>query len=138
MKKLFVILSFLACFAISDKLTAQVYSLNTVDIDTLTNADTVLNTVTGRPYPFEYEVHINITSISGTALDTIYIEQAARGTTDWIVKDSHPVGTNTSTHTAIKSGFCMGGDLRIRSKSTGTQSTRVKTSTQIYKSIPQN
>ena len=133
MKKLFVILSFLACFAISDKLTAQVYSLNTVDIDTLTNADTVLNTVTGRPYPFYYEVHITATSLSGTMLDTVYVEQAARGTTDWIVLASQAIAATTGGDKFIKTGNCLGGDLRIRTKSTGTQSTRMKTSTQIYK-----
>lgn len=134
MKKLLFFICLIFSFvAIQTEVKAQVYSLNTVDIDTLTNADTVLNTVTGRPYPFYYEVHITATSLSGTLLDTVYIQQAARGTTDWITLASQALAATTGGNLFIKTGNCLGGNLRIYTKSTGTQSTRIKTSTQIYK-----
>jgi len=136
MKKLFLFL-FLACGAL--QMNAQSLYINTVDYDTLTNADTVLNIIPGRDYAMYYEVLIDVTAISGTTLDTIYIEQAAwkpQGAgfpTDWHVLASHPVSTASSTWQAIKSGNCGPGRLRIRSKSTGTQSTAIKTATQIWR-----
>ncbi len=130
MKK-FTLFLFLALFCV----LGQSQTLTTVDIDTLTNADTVLNNVNGRTYPLNYEVHYTVAGISGTILDTIYVQRAANGTTDWITDTATPISGLNTTWTGKLTGSCLGCTLRVKVKSTGTQSTRVKTSTIIYRQL---
>ena len=142
MKKLFLLFSFLAVFAFN--LAAQTgvgYDRTVVNnglyvdqhIDTMTNADTVINYVSRRDYANYYELIIHVQSLSGTALDTIYLEQASyvpssySTPTKWNVLETHAVSTANSTWIIKKTGNCGPGYLRVRTKSTGTQSTEVQT-----------
>ena len=142
MKKLFLLFSFLAVFAFN--LTAQTgvgYDRTVVNnglyvaqhLDTLTNADTVINYVARRDYANYYELIIHVQSLSGTALDTIYLEQASyvpssySTPTKWNVLETHAVSTANSTWIIKKTGNTGPGYLRVRTKSTGTQSTEVQT-----------
>lgn len=107
-------------------------------IDTLTNADTVTNTGIEKDHSVYYEVHILGASISGTILDTVYIEHAAyvKGsivTPDFTTIATHPISTTGTTWAAIKTGNVGPGTIRIRTKSTGTQSTRLITTLQTWR-----
>lgn len=142
MKKLFLLFSFLAVFAFN--MSAQVgvgYDRTVVNnglwvsqsIDTMTNTDTVINYVSRRDYANYYELIIHVSSLSGTALDTVYLEQASyvpssySTPSDWNILETHAVSTANSTWVIKKTGNTGPAYLRIRSKSTGTQSTVIRT-----------
>lgn len=130
MKNLFIVLMFVLGVQY-----AQSQTLTTIDIDTLTNADTVTNAINGRTYPFDYEIHYTVAGISGTILDTIYVQRAAHGTTDWITDSATPISALNTTWTGKVTGSCLGCKLQVKVKSTGTQSTRVKTSAILYRQL---
>lgn len=121
-------------------------------LDTLTNADTISYTFPGRANPFTCEVKMAWTSISGTCRDTVTIytqgEPAVRlnttntttGTTlqgaDYTQKYQFVIGA-TGLIGGVKDTtftFSLNGaaNLKFYHKSTGTQSTRVKTHAKIY------
>ena len=129
--KNFILPLFLLLFT----MTAQSQTLTTIDLDTMTNADTVLNEVNGRTYPLDYEFHYTASSLSGTLLDTILVQKAAHGTTDWITANTIAISALNTTWKGIATGSCLGCKFRIYSKSTGTQSTRIKTSMVIYRQL---
>ena len=113
----------------------QAQTLTTIDLDTMTNADTVLNEVNGRTYPLDYEFYYTASSLSGTLLDTILVQKAAHGTTDWITANTIAISALNTTWKGIATGSCLGCKFRIYSKSTGTQSTSIKTSMVIYRQL---
>lgn len=142
MKKLFLLFSFLAVFAFN--LTAQTgvgYDRTVVNnglyvdqhIDTMANTDTSINYLSRRDYANYYELDIYITAISGTTLDTVYLEHAQyvpssySTPSDWKIIETHPVSTANSTWNVSKTGNRGPGYFRVRSKATGTQSTVVRT-----------
>ena len=142
MKKLFLLFYFLAVFALDLKAqTGAGYDRTVVNnglyvsqsIDTLTNTDTVINYVARRDYANYYELIIHAAGLSGTMLDTIYLEQAAYvpssydTPTKWNVLETHAVSAANSTWIIKKTGNCGPAYLRIRTKSTGTQSTEIRT-----------
>lgn len=102
-------------------------------IDTLTNTDTVINYLARRDYANYYELVIQASSLSGTALDTIYLEEAKYVPSSystpsyWNILETHAVSTANSTWKIKKSGNTGPAYLRVRTKSTGTQSTEVRT-----------
>ena len=142
MKNSLFLFTFLVAFAMN--LTAQVGvgSDRTVvnnglwvsqSIDTMTNTDTVINYVARRDYANYYELIIHVSSLRGTALDTVYLEQARyvpssySTPSDWNILETHAVSTANSTWVIKKTGNTGPAYLRIRSKSTGTQSTVIRT-----------
>lgn len=93
-------------------------------IDTLTNADTVINTGLDLLYPYNYQIHVQADSLSGGTSATLYIEQRAYGRTNWMPITSVTIDGVQTRPVAI-TGSVLGGALRYRTVSSGTQSTKV-------------
>lgn len=95
--------------------------------DTLTNADTVIFTVGSFFGPVNYVVQVFADSLSGSTAGTATLQHSAEMSgNDW-VDLANPVTVNGVTTRDDITGAILGGRLRLRTISSGTQSTALRT-----------
>lgn len=92
--------------------------------DTLTNADT-LDIALGTFYgPIDYQIQLSADSLSGSTAGNVYLELDSDGDAAGYHRLETMVINGVSTRT-FETGEIIGGKLRLRTITTGTQSTRV-------------
>lgn len=102
----------------------EVYWRNlTAFSDTITNAETLTYSLGSFNRPIGIEVQIAADSVSGTLASTVTLEQSINGS-DWFVVDTETLSGTTVRLKAT--GDVLGGTLRVRSVSTGTQSALLR------------
>lgn len=102
--------------------------------DTLTNADTMTYNLGSYNRPVALEVVIAADSLSGSTAATATLEHSIDGT-HWFVVDTETINGVTSRLKAT--GDILGGTVRCRVISTGTQSTTLDMDAIIAESTPQ-
>lgn len=105
----------------------------TYDLDTITNAGTVTQSVvaTALSYPFSYQVNIVADSLSGATAATLYVDHQAYGRTNWVPVSSTTIDGGL-TYAPI-TGSVLGGKIRVRAVGSGTQSTKLATDCTVYR-----
>lgn len=105
----------------------------TYDLDTITNAGTVTQSVvaTALDYPFGYQVNIVADSLSGATAATLYIEHQAKGRTNWVPLSSTTIDGGLTYNPLT--GSVYGGKIRVRAVGSGTQSTKLATDCMVYR-----
>lgn len=102
----------------------EVYWRNlTAFSDTITDAETLTYSLGSFNRPIAVEVQIAADSLSGTLASTVTLEQSINGS-DWFVVDTETLSGVTVRLKAT--GDVLGGTLRVRSVSTGTQSALLR------------
>jgi len=108
-------------------------NLTAFTTDTLTNADTATYSLGTYNRPVSVEVQISADSLSGSTAATATLEQSIAGS-DWFIVDTETINGVTSRLKAT--GDLLGGTLRLRVISSGTQSTALRMDAIIADSAP--
>ncbi|MBK9258155.1 MAG: hypothetical protein IPM42_22170 [Saprospiraceae bacterium] len=93
-------------------------------LDTLTNADTVVNTCLDLTYPYNYHINVVADSLSGTTTGTFKVEHRLYGGNVWKTLSTVTIDGVQTTPAAI-TGNVPCGALRFTSITSGTQSLKV-------------
>lgn len=101
--------------------------------DTITNGETLTYSLGSFNRPVGVEVQIAADSLSGTLASTVTLEQSINGS-DWFVVDTETLSGVTVSLKAT--GDVLGGTLRVRSVSTGTQSALLRMDAIVTDSAP--
>jgi len=108
-------------------------NLTAFTTDTIANAETLTYSLGTFNRPVAVEVQIAADSLSGTMASTVTLEQSINGA-DWFVVDTETLSGTTVRLKAT--GDVLGGTLRVRSVSTGTQSTALRMDAIVTDSAP--
>lgn len=124
MKQFISIITFLCLFAVVS--SAQRFDVKALVNDTLTNADAATTTIDyflkGK-YVVQYQVHAD--SLSGSTAGTTVLQVAScESCTDW-ANYGDAITINGVTTDEVKTATIYGGKVRLRTTTTGTQSTEV-------------
>lgn len=92
--------------------------------ETMTNADTITVELGTFYSPIEYEIAYVADSLSGSTAGTQYLEWDADGDGANFVRRETMVINGVTTR-GVETGTIVGGTLRLRTITTGTQSTRL-------------
>jgi len=114
--------------------TSKTYEYN--ELDTLTNADTLVFTTMEFTAPFYYQYNIQQDSLSGATAGTITFEYQTKNGSTWhplytsIYTDGTAATAYTATINAVQRKFFLEGSLlsgKIRATyiTSGTQSTKI-------------
>ena len=129
MKKYFLILISFVAFAFSveaqnTRVDGNASTAVRSYLDTLTNADTVVNTCLDLTYPYNYHINVVADSLSGTTTGTFKVEHRLYGGNVWKTLSTVTIDGVQTTPAAI-TGNVPCGALRFTSITSGTQSLKV-------------
>lgn len=129
MKKYFLILISFVAFAFSveaqnTRVDGNASTAVRTYLDTLTNADTVVNTCLDLTYPYNYHINVVADSLSGTTTGTFKVEHRLYGGNVWKTLSTVTIDGVQTTPAAI-TGNVPCGALRFTSITSGTQSLKV-------------
>lgn len=129
MKKYFLILISFVAFAFSveaqnTRVDGNASTAVRSYLDTLTNADTVVNTCLDLTYPYNYHINVVADSLSGATTGTFKVEHRLYGGSVWKTLSTVTID-GVQTNPAAITGNVPCGALRFTSITSGTQSLKV-------------
>jgi len=94
--------------------------------ETITDADTITQTIGSFFSPIYYEIQVAADSVSGSTAATATLQQSIDDGSNWTTLGTVTINGVTTRETLT--GNCLGGTIRLYTISTGTQSTTLDVS----------